>query len=66
MSASSDREPRRGGGRLFAWLLAAGVTGLLLFANAHLVYVAIGSQPDCVPHEKAAGSGMLRAARSAC
>ncbi|WEX08615.1 hypothetical protein [Chelativorans sp. AA-79] len=44
------------------------VAGALLFigANAHLVYVALGSQPDCVPHEKADGNGTYRAARSAC
>lgn len=43
--------------------------GVLLFvgANAHLVYVALGSQPECVPHEKTAdGAGTYRAARSAC
>ena len=69
MNSPYDCAPRsihKGKGRLLAWLLAASVTVLLLLANAHLVYVAIGSQPDCVPHEKAAGSGMFRAARSAC
>ncbi|SFC84946.1 hypothetical protein SAMN05428997_112125 [Bosea sp. CRIB-10] len=69
MSAPADRAPgssHKRKGRLLAWLLATGVVALLLLANAHLVYVAVGSQPDCVPHEKAAGSGMFRAARSAC
>jgi hypothetical protein len=49
-------------------LLAVGAgVALLLAANAHLVYVAFDSQPDCVPHAKSAGeSGMFRAARSAC
>jgi hypothetical protein len=48
-----------------AWLLVP--AGLLLFAgaNAHLVYVAFQSQPDCVEHLKAAGDG-YRAANSAC
>lgn len=49
------------------WLLVP--AGLLLFAgaNAHLVYVAFESQPDCVAHVKSAegGSG-YRAAKSAC
>ena len=48
------------------WLIPA---GLLLFAvaNAHLVYVAVQSQPDCVEHLKAAGEGnSYRAASSAC
>lgn len=40
----------------------------LIAANVHLVYVALRSQPDCVPHAKAAsdpGDG-FRAAKSAC
>jgi hypothetical protein len=50
-----------------AWLLVP--AGLLLFAgaNAHLVYVAMESQPDCVVHAKVAGGGHgYRAAKSAC
>jgi len=49
------------------WLCVA--AGLLLFggANAHLVYVAYQSEPDCVAHLKVAdGSGGYGAARSAC
>jgi hypothetical protein len=51
-----------------AWMLLV-PAGLLLVAgaNAHLVYVAVTSQPDCVPHLKEAGtSGSYRAAKSAC
>lgn len=54
-------------GRWLAWLLVP--AGLLLFAgaNAHLVYVAFQSQPDCVAHVKAAGEGGgYRAAKPAC
>lgn len=44
--------------------------GVLLFAgaNVHLIHVAVSSQPDCVPHLKAAGAapGTFRAAKSAC
>ncbi len=49
-------------------LLAAGAgVALLLAANAHLLYVAFDSRPDCVPHAKAAGEqGGFRAARPAC
>ncbi len=49
------------------WIIVP--AGLLLFAgaNAHLVYVAFQSQPDCVEHLKAAGDdGGYRAAKSAC
>lgn len=61
---------RRWGPRL---LIGVGIAiGLLVFAlaNAHLVYVAITSQPDCVDHLKersdSEGSASFRAARSAC
>lgn len=41
---------------------------LLVLANAHLVYVAVTSQPDCVSHLKTSGvaSGSFRAARPSC
>ena len=58
---------RRINGRLIAWLLVP--AGLLLFvgANAHLVYVAMQSQPGCVAHVKAPGEGgTYSAAKSAC
>lgn len=54
-------------GRWLPWLLIT--LGLLLFsgANAHLVYVAFQSQPDCVAHLKhKADEGGYRAAKSAC
>lgn len=57
--------PRLPGGWL-AWILVP--AGLLIFvgANAHLVYVAFQSQPDCVAHVKDAGDDGYRAAKSAC
>jgi hypothetical protein len=67
MSAQAGGEVRRGGRRAFWLVLTTVVLALLLLANAHLVYVAVGSQPDCVPHAKAAGEGAaFRAARPAC
>jgi hypothetical protein len=53
---------------LLAWLLVAAVLLVVAGANAHLVYVAVASQPDCVAHLKEAGSqaGAYRAAKSAC
>ena len=54
-------------GGLFVWLLVS--AGLLLFigANAHLVYVAFRSQPDCVALERGTGDdGGYRPAKSAC
>ncbi|MEZ5933286.1 MAG: hypothetical protein R3F54_15305 [Alphaproteobacteria bacterium] len=47
--------------------VAAGLL-LVAIANAHLVYVAVMSEPDCVPHFKASneGAGSFRAAKSAC
>ncbi|WP_244480804.1 hypothetical protein [Mesorhizobium sp. Root157] len=71
MSAGAAMQPPRAGrsGRKLAlWgLIAAGVL-LLVAANVHLVYVAVTSQPDCVPHAREVGvdGAPLRAARSAC
>ena len=53
-------------------ILLAVAAGLLLVvgANAHLVYVAVTSQPDCVAHlrpgEAGAQSGSFSAAQSNC
>lgn len=48
-------------------LSAMVIIGVLVAANAHLVYVAFTSQPDCVTHLKDVGDhGTYRAAKSAC
>jgi len=52
-------------------VLTGVVAGLLLFfgANAHLVYVALKSQPECVDHVRLPDEtqpGQFRAAKSAC
>jgi hypothetical protein len=42
---------------------------LVLLANAHLVYVSVQSQPECVAHMKPgthAESGAYSAAKSSC
>jgi hypothetical protein len=53
--------------RLRAWLIGLAVVGGLAALNGHFVYVAVSSQPDCVPHLKAPdGSGHFQAAKSAC
>jgi hypothetical protein len=51
--------------RIMALMLAAATLTLFIAANAHLFYVAMRSQPDCVPHEKEPGSA-LQAATPAC
>jgi hypothetical protein len=57
-------------GRTAIWLAVA--IGLLLLAgaNAHLVYVAVTSQPDCVAHLRPGESdeqgGTFSAAQSDC
>lgn len=68
MSPPAGGEARRRDGRRAFWLVLTGVlVGGLAIANAHLVYVAVGSQPDCVPHAKSAGeAGGFRAARPSC
>ena len=51
----------------FALAITATATVLLVGANAHLVYVAVASQPDCVPHAGDVGGGAkFRAAAPAC
>jgi hypothetical protein len=54
--------------RKMIWVLVG--AGVLAFcgANAHLVYVAMHSQPGCVAHlkEPQHGSGVYRAAQSDC
>jgi hypothetical protein len=50
------------------WLLVGACVLVFCGANAHLVYVAMQSQPGCVAHLKEArhGSGAYRAAQSSC
>jgi hypothetical protein len=60
---------RRRTSRVAIVLVVAGLVVLLLAANAHLVYVAVTSQPDCVTHLRQgdiAQAGSFRAAKSAC
>lgn len=64
MIASIARWGRRS---RIAWFLVPAGLLLVVGANAHLVYVAVNSQPDCVPHARAPGEGQgYRAAKSAC
>lgn len=56
--------------RVFFLMLAGMALAVVLLANAHLVLVAAGSQPPCVPHAKADGgkpvAGVFGAARPSC
>ena len=53
--------------KIIALSIAATGVALVIGANAHLLYVAFASQPDCVPHTKEAGQGgAFRAAAPAC
>lgn len=60
--------PARLNWRLISLGIAGAVVTLLVAANAHLVYVALASQPGCVPHAKTMGQdgAAYRAARSSC
>lgn len=70
MSTLAANGGRRRNWRRISLILATAFVVLLGAANAHLVYVAVTSQPDCVPHEKAKDGnghpGSFRAAKSAC
>ena len=53
---------------LAVWLLVPVAVLLFVGVNAHLLYVAFSSQPECVDHLKAPDSetGRFRAAKSDC
>ena len=66
LARPGDDSRRRSRRRLLT-LAALVLVAILLAANAHLVYVAFSSQPDCVTHLKGEGEhGTFRAAKSAC
>ena len=54
--------------RIAALAMSAIVLAVFVGANAHLIAVAVSSQPDCVPHLKAPeeGAAQYRAAKSSC
>lgn len=61
------RLPRSRG---FYVTVALAALGAVLLANAHLVYVAATSQPECVTHARSDGAasapGVFGAAKSSC
>jgi len=63
-------ERKSGSRKTLIWLLVAAGVAVFIGANAHLVYVATSSQPDCIAHarigETATGAGQFSAARSSC
>ena len=68
MSGALSVRKRLKGSTAIVLIVAAGLL-LLVGANAHLVYVAVTSQPDCVAHLRqgdGAASGSFRAAKSSC
>jgi hypothetical protein len=50
------------------WLLAGVAIAAVVAANAHLVFVAVASQPDCVAHIRQGEGAASRfsAAQSSC
>ena len=47
-------------------VLVVGVLAVVIGANIHLVWAAISSQPECVPHARTDDGDRFRAAKSAC
>lgn len=66
-AARPDRAPGRNW-RVISLAIAALALTVFFGANAHLIYMAFASQPDCVAHEKAgaADPGAFGAAKSSC
>ena len=53
--------------RLVSFFIVGAGALVFIGANAHLVHVALTSQPDCVEHLKTEGQdGVYRAARPSC
>ena len=53
--------------RLVSFFIVGAGALVFIGANAHLVHVALSSQPDCVEHLKTEGQdGAYRAARPSC
>ena len=67
-NARATNPGRKHNWRLIVGFIAGAVVLLLIVANAHLVYVAVASQPDCVAHSRVPGQdgANFRAARPAC
>lgn len=55
------------GMRVKIGLVVLAAIGIFAAANAHLLWMSVRSQPDCVQHLKAPGpKGQFRAAQSSC
>ncbi|MDT3378376.1 hypothetical protein RNI52_13680 [Labrys neptuniae] len=69
-STSSQSRPDTRPWRLAAIMLSALIVAVFVGANAHLIYVAFASRPDCVAHDRATGeardAGSFGAAQSSC
>jgi hypothetical protein len=56
--------------KTFLWAMIGVGVAVVLIANAHLVYMAVVSQPDCVAHmrrgEVVPERGQFSAAKSSC
>lgn len=61
-------QPKRPASVIVPALLIGLAAAIFIGANAHLVYVAVTSEPPCLKHlkEKGARSGEFRAASPAC
>ena len=66
VAADSGRRPNHRNWRLISAAIVTAAILVFVAANAHLVYVAFASRPDCVPHAKDIGGTAYRAAQSAC
>ena len=74
MTATTEKSEaaigRRWRGKALAITLVAAGVATIMAANAHFLYVAIMSQPECISHSKeprsAIPGGLYQAAKPAC
>lgn len=52
--------------RLFALIAVVSLTAIFIGANAHLIFVAFASNPDCVLQTNTEGAATYRAAKKSC
>ncbi len=65
-AAAGDRPSKAWSVRTAAIAVSAALAAIVLLANAHLVHVALSTQPECVNPASAGQAAPYRAAKPGC